>query len=309
MLQTTPPCSPEVIRESRRQRWEPKGMSAVQETIDRANSLFWNELCGTNLATSLGIADDSPASLAKFDTWYFNLYPYLLPIIRPDRMRGRRVLEIGLGYGSLGQKLAALGADYTGMDIAAKPVDHMNWRLHAAGLPGRALRGSALAMPFPDGSFDFLVSIGCFHHTGDVQRCFDETYRVLAPRGTALMMVYNKYSFREWCRRPWATLREVCRGVGRPTALDTNARAQYDANHKGDAAPETVLLSVRDLRKMLDTFETVRCQKRNADNLFYKGKLMVARDKLLGNVGRVLGLDIYIEATKPAAAPALCAAA
>jgi len=39
--------------------------------ISAANASFWNELCGTNAARSLGITDASPAALARFDQWYF----------------------------------------------------------------------------------------------------------------------------------------------------------------------------------------------------------------------------------------------
>src|SRR3954466_7241161 len=98
-------------------------------------------------------------------------------------MRGSRVLEIGLGYGTLSQKLAEHARSYRGLDIAAKPVAMVNHRLRMSGPAGRAVQGSALAMPFPDSSFDFVVSIGCFHHTGNLQRCLDESFRVLAPGG------------------------------------------------------------------------------------------------------------------------------
>jgi SAM-dependent methyltransferase len=279
-------------------------MDDRQQQIDKANSEFWNELCGTGLATMLGITDSSKESLAKFDHWYLAYYPYLLPIVQPERMGGKSVLEIGLGYGTLGQKIAETGARYTGMDLARKPVDHMNWRLGLHGVPGKAVQGSALQMPFPDASFDFLVSIGCFHHTGNVQRCFDETYRVLRPGGTAVLMVYNKFSFRQWQSWPRDTFREMLRNMGLIGArreLSAQQRAQYDANAAGAAAPETVLLSAGEIKRMLRAFESVRCMKQNADHLLRKGQVLVTREKLLGNLGRLLGLDIYIEARKASA--------
>lgn len=51
--------------------------AATRSRTDQNNSTFWNELCGTQLAKSLGIVDDSIASLKKFDDWYFDYYPYL----------------------------------------------------------------------------------------------------------------------------------------------------------------------------------------------------------------------------------------
>jgi SAM-dependent methyltransferase len=274
----------------------------MQATIDRANAEFWNELCGSSLARRIGVTDYSPASLRRFDHAYFAMYPYLLPIVRPERMAGRRVLEIGLGYGSLGQRIAEAGARYTGLDLAVQPVRMVEHRLRLLHLPGTALRGSALDMPFPDEHFDFVVSIGCFHHTGDVQRCLDETCRVLRPGGAAVVMVYNRFSFRQWSRAPLRTLRELVREwFGRPglrEALSARQRKAYDANAAGDAAPETVLLSIRRLRTMLHAFEDLTFAKQNCDPLSWRGRVLIDRDKLLATLGRVLGLDIYAEARK-----------
>lgn len=41
-----------------------------QNEITQRNSEFWNELCGSQLAKSIGVTDSSPASLKKFDDWY-----------------------------------------------------------------------------------------------------------------------------------------------------------------------------------------------------------------------------------------------
>src|SRR5437762_12834713 len=114
----------------------------MQEVIDQANAEFWNELCGTGLAVHLGIKDHSQESLRRFDQYYFDFYPYLEPIIQPARMAGRPVLEIGLGYGTLGQRLADAGADYHGLDIAQKPVEMMNHRLRMLGRSQKARQGS-----------------------------------------------------------------------------------------------------------------------------------------------------------------------
>jgi SAM-dependent methyltransferase len=289
-------------------------MATTQQALDQQNSQFWNELCGTVEAKKLGITDSSKASFARFDAWYLDYYPYLLPIVRPERMRDKKVLEIGLGYGTLGQQIAQAGADYAGMDLAQHPVDHMNLRLRMHGLPGRCVQGSALAMPFPDQSFEFLVSIGCMHHTGNLQQCFDETHRVLKPGGVAILMIYNKYSYMCWRRAPLSTLAEAMRGLfGRPHPVRVDSarqRCHYDRNTQGEAAPEVALTSVREAKHMLRAFATVTCSKRNAEQVAPKGIKLIPRSWMVPTVGRLLGLDIYIEARKGLAqAPALAVAA
>src|SRR5262249_26451353 len=137
-------------------------------TLTISNSEFWNELCGSTLARRLRITDSSPESLKRFDDWYFDFYPYLLPFVNSVGLAGKRALEVGLGYGSLSQKIAEAGAAYTGLDIASGPVSMVNHRLNQCGLPGWAVQGSALECPFPDHSFDVALAIGSLHHTGNM---------------------------------------------------------------------------------------------------------------------------------------------
>ena len=120
-----------------------------------------------------------PASLKKFDDWYFDFYPYLFRHIPFEAMRGRSVLEVGLGYGTVSQRLCEVGARYRGLDIAEGPVEMVNYRLRALGLLGRAQIGNILHAPFADESFDFIVAIGCYHHTGNIRRAIAESWRIL----------------------------------------------------------------------------------------------------------------------------------
>ena len=138
-----------------------------QTAIDRKNSEFWNELCGSQLARQLGVTDNSPASLKKFDDWYFDFYPYLYSHIPFAKMRSKQVLEIGLGYGTVSQKIAEAGALYHGLDIAAGPVAMVAERCRTVGANTAVVKqGSILEAPFETGTFDWVVAIGCLHHTG-----------------------------------------------------------------------------------------------------------------------------------------------
>lgn len=265
-----------------------------QQAIDSANAKFWDELCGTGFAKHLGITDRSLASLRKFDQAYLDLYPYLLRHVPVDTMRGKAVLEIGLGFGTLGQKIAESGALYTGLDIAQGPVDMMNHRLRMQGLPGQAIQGSMLECPLPDASMDCVVSIGCFHHTGSVARCIEETRRVLKPGGEAYLMVYNAFSYRQWLKWPLRTLRASLGGGDDAEASEAQRKA-YDASSSGAAAPETVFAQ---LRRMMREFRELEAVLENSDHLTLRGRTLVPRRLLLSTIGRVAGLDIYVRAVK-----------
>src|SRR5205085_9538903 len=186
-----------------------------------------------------------------FDEAYFALYPYLLDYFPRPAVEGRRLLEIGLGYGTLGEALARLGADYHGLDIAAAPVAMMSARL--ARVPGarpeQVMQGSVLELPFEDASFDHVVSIGCLHHTGDLFGAVAECRRVLRPGGRLVMMVYNRRSARRVVLGPVLRARQRLMPTG-PSA-DETLRYLYDGHADGDAAPHTDFLSVGELRGLL----------------------------------------------------------
>lgn len=268
--------------------------------LTEANRRFWDELCGTALARSLGIKDHTADSLTKFDHAYMALYPYLLRHVPVESFAGLRVLEVGLGYGTLGQKIAQSCLSYAGLDVAYGPVEMMRHRLGLLGVAGDLVQGSMLDAPFPDASFERVVSIGCFHHTGDTQRCLDETWRLLRPGGIACLMVYNRFSALHWKRWPARTLVEWLaeRGLDRRgTPLSADDRVVYDLNIAGVAAPETEFFSTRQLNRMLRRFRRVKLSKENFGSIAL-GPVVIPRRILLYNLGRVAGLDIYVRAEK-----------
>jgi SAM-dependent methyltransferase len=273
--------------------------------IDDRNAEFWNELCGSGLARVLGITEHSPESLKKYDAAYLAYYPYLFRYVDSANLAGRRVLEIGLGYGTLGQLLASRGCRYYGLDIAENPVAVMRYRLSFLGkdddVEHRVRRGSALDIPYEDGSFDYVYSIGCLHHTGDLIKAISEVHRVLAPGGTALIMLYNKYSFRlltsffrvSTLRAAWAG-----RGTAEHPGFWTQLRAWYDGNARGEGPPHTDYVSRAEARRLFRAFRHCSIDSQNCDPITWRGRIVLERQRLLDGLGRVLGLDLYIRAQK-----------
>jgi SAM-dependent methyltransferase len=267
----------------------------AQNAVDQQNREFWNELCGTVQARLLGITEITPESLERFDDWYMAAYPYLPRYLDALPLEGRDVLEIGLGFGTIGQILASRGARYRGADIAAGPVAMMNDRLRWLGSDGGAVQASALELPWPDESFDVVVSIGCLHHTGDLPRAIEEVHRVLRPGGTALVMVYNAHSFRQLVRVP----RERLHALRVRLSGAEQVRAMYDRNMAGEAAPHTDFVSRRELRHLLRRFSSVSVESQNFDEVRLPfTRVMIPRTRFLGNAARALGLDLYARARK-----------
>jgi SAM-dependent methyltransferase len=272
-----------------------------QTEIDVKNAAFWSELCGSSLARTLSITESTPQSLRRFDEAYMATYPYLARYVTEEELAGRRVLEIGLGYGTLGQLIASRGCQYHGIDIADGPVEIMRYRLGLLGLvvSDCIQKASALDLPYPDDSFDFVYSIGCLHHTGNLAKAVSEVHRVLVAGGKAVVMLYNRHSFRRLADLRTRYAWERLTGRRRRGTFAESTRSVYDSNGAGDAAPHTDFVSRFDVRRLFGRFSSVRIDIQNFDGYaLLKGRIVIPREKLLGNIARVLGTDLYIVATR-----------
>jgi 2-polyprenyl-3-methyl-5-hydroxy-6-metoxy-1,4-benzoquinol methylase len=271
------------------------------EDISRKNAQFWDELCGSQLAKALGIKDSSRDSLAKFDTWYFNFYPYLFDHIPFEAMKGKKVLDIGLGYGTVAQRIAESGASYTGLDIAPGPVAMANQRLAQNELSGQAIQGSILNPHLQSGNFDYIVAIGCLHHTGNLQLAIDQCYELLKPGGKLIFMVYYAYSYRRFRMTPFLTIKNLLKEIFGYRGVVGNGsdrqRAAYDAGSEGGGAPHTDWISERSLRYYCKKFSSFKSKIENIDQeIPFR---LTPREKLLKTRWPALvGLDIYVTATK-----------
>ncbi|MBI2791893.1 MAG: class I SAM-dependent methyltransferase [Gammaproteobacteria bacterium] len=280
-----------------------------QEELDATNKDFWNELCGTHLAKHLGVNDSSIESLAKFDNFFLDYYPYVKKHIDLEKINGQRVLEVGLGYGTVGQMLAQAGANYHALDIAFNAVQMTKHRLMQNNLQGDLRQGSMITCPFPDNYFDFVISIGCFHHTGNMQECVNQTHRILKNEGKALIMVYNKFSLRQWKLWPLQTtkdfLNEFLVGKSNASSIESQRKA-YDASEENQVgAPVTEFFSQKKIRHIFRNFETIKITKENFDEGFTISLFKIiplrfkSRSECLNSYWtRHFGLDLYIEVTK-----------
>jgi SAM-dependent methyltransferase len=267
-------------------------VAVSQHEIDRRNADFWDELCASQFAKALGITDSSPESIARFDRAYFDYYPYLLGYL-PDDFESSRVLEIGLGFGSLSQAIAERGADYNGLDIAGGPVEMVRERLRRLGIDDaqrRIQQGSVLEIPHQSGSFDQVITIGCLHHTGDIAAAVAEVHRVLRAGGRTVAMLYNRRSY----RRVKMALADRLHGRAQ---TEEDVRGLYDTNLKGEAPPTTEYTTRREAKRLFSRFAELRIRAENFEHLVVRGKT-VSRDRLLGWPARVAGLDLYITAVK-----------
>ena len=279
-------------------------------SIDDNNKAYWSELSGSRAAYKLGIVPGDPLSAQKFDDWFFWYYPYLNSerFIPWTSLTDTNVLEIGLGYGTVGRRVVKTGAHYTGVDISPGPTKYLAQTIFDSN--ANVIQSSALSLPFTDNSFDTIISIGCLHHTGDLALAFKECERVLKPNGRLIVMVYYAFSYKRWMTAPRETWRRYRSNTDRLNDYQTNKRGNYwyDRHLDGASAPQTEFVSRQDLVSLFAGFTHVEANIVNIDNLqdLLPPKL---QRRFLDRIRQVLlhmwilkhvGLDLYINAKKTA---------
>jgi ubiquinone/menaquinone biosynthesis C-methylase UbiE len=111
-----------------------------------------------------------------------------------DIVRDRVVVEIGCGAGISSATFGYLGAHYIGIDHSANAARHSLEHLRGIGGDGFTAQGNAEALPLREQCVDFVYSNGVLHHTPKFTEAMDEVYRVLRPRGRAVIALYSTYS-------------------------------------------------------------------------------------------------------------------
>lgn len=111
-------------------------------------------------------------------------------------LSAKRVLEIGCGQGTSSVLFALEGAQIFASDLTEDAVKITNNKFQLLGLDNNhVVQADAEHLPFRDGIFDVIFSSGVLHHTPDTKKAVDEIFRVLKPGGSAVVMLYAKWSF------------------------------------------------------------------------------------------------------------------
>ena len=102
-----------------------------------------------------------------------------------ERIRGA-VLDDGCGVGVYVEKLAELGGRVYGLEFDHEQAEQ------AAGRGDRILRGAGEALPFPNESFDLILSHEVIEHVADDRKAVEEMARTLKPGGRLVLFCPNR---------------------------------------------------------------------------------------------------------------------
>jgi SAM-dependent methyltransferase len=137
--------------------------------------------------------------------------------VAPDGARG--VLEVGCGPGHLSIRLARQhGLEVTGLDLDPAMIERARANAERAGDGDERrpsfLLGDVASLPFPDRSFDLVVTTLSMHHWADPTAGLVEIGRVLRPGARALVWDFGP-------SRPgvWSSLAHLPGPVGKHARL------------------------------------------------------------------------------------------
>ncbi len=108
---------------------------------------------------------------------------------------GTRVLDVACGTGNLAIPLARTGCQVTGVDIAANLLVQARERAAAEHLTATFDEGDAEQLPYPDQSFDAVVTMFGAMFAPRPEFVARELARVLRPGGSLAMANWNPESF------------------------------------------------------------------------------------------------------------------
>jgi SAM-dependent methyltransferase len=115
---------------------------------------------------------------------------YLKPFLPDDLVKGSLMGDIGSSIGEISRGLNNRGARMTCLDLTLTALK----RNREINPESELFNGSALNLPFADGTFDHTISIGVLMVTPDCRQGIKEVARVTAPGGTIVLFIYNY-----WC--------------------------------------------------------------------------------------------------------------
>jgi ubiquinone/menaquinone biosynthesis C-methylase UbiE len=108
---------------------------------------------------------------------------------------GRDLLEVGCGTGLLLARLARIARTAEGIDLSPGMLE----KAEARGLNVR--QGSAVALPYPNESFDVTCSFKVLAHVPCIEKALAEMIRVTRPSGVVIAEFYNPMSLRGLVKR------------------------------------------------------------------------------------------------------------
>lgn len=167
LMEARYPLSAEVFEAGHRPAAKPAGEAAVKQRTADSFAYEWEQFGRLR------------------DEWARNFADYMRPHA-PESLAGRTILDVGAGSGRHSFHAALAGAKVVAVDLGAS-IDVARRNLPTSVL---TVQADADRLPFDEGAFDLVMSIGVLHHLPDPQRTLRSIARRARPGGHVHIYLY-----------------------------------------------------------------------------------------------------------------------
>ncbi|HEX2995244.1 MAG TPA: class I SAM-dependent methyltransferase [Anaerolineales bacterium] len=153
----------------------------------------------------IDMAPDMEALKARLKaTWMSGDYGTFAKYMEPGALKllkdwqiptGARLLDVACGAGQIAIPAARAGAHVTGIDIASNWIEQARARATTAGVTVQFDEGDAEDLPYPDASFDVVVTLVGAMFAPRPERVAAELVRVTRPGGRIIMVNWTPPGF------------------------------------------------------------------------------------------------------------------
>lgn len=131
----------------------------------------------------------------QFNDQIKNVYLEMMGLENNDLsiFENKIILDVGIGSGSSARIWASNAKEFHGIDISNAIYRVNNALKNLTNKPFLA-KADLNKLPFPDSSFDIIVSNGVLHHTPSTKTALENVITKLKPSGKILFYIYKKKS-------------------------------------------------------------------------------------------------------------------
>ena len=153
--------------------------------------------------------------------------PHIKTFANFKNYKNKNVLEIGCGIGTDAIEFIIGGANYYGLEYSKKSLDITKARISVYKLDSRnpvLFYGDAenisKYLPKKNIKFDLIYSFGVLHHTPKMHKCFREIHKISNKNTLIKIMLYSKYSYKNFVLKNTIYRYEAQKGVPVATLVD-----------------------------------------------------------------------------------------
>ena len=157
----------------------------------------------------------------------FFVEPHIKTFADFKKLKSKNVLEIGCGIGTDAIEFIKSGANYYGLEYSKKSLEITKKRIHIYNLQCKnpvLFYGDAenisKYLPKKNLKFDLIYSFGVLHHTPNMEKCFKEIHKISDKSTIIKIMLYSKYSYKNFMLNITNYRYEAQKGVPVATLVD-----------------------------------------------------------------------------------------